>query len=321
MKKLTRFLVILLICIFAFSAFSCAEKDSYVIYVPDGAPALCMASFMKEGATLNGKKVEVYVSTGDTVKAKLLSGEADIAVLPVSAGAKLYHNGEDIKLCAVTVWGLNYLVGKTNISSLEDLKGEVVHSIGKGDTPDIMFRKILTEKDIPFEESDTPIEGKVAIKYYSAGSEIVPLLKNGNAEFAILGEPVASKTKAPAIGCVELCNLQTEWNTITNGASVAQAGVFLGKSVYGDTKLIVELITALKANDIYISENASEATDLLKAKDSAVASSTIFTADLIARCNIKTEKAQDKLSVIESYFAELKSFGALPALPDTGFYI
>ncbi|MBR7110344.1 MAG: hypothetical protein IKC83_00560, partial [Clostridia bacterium] len=205
MKKsfLAILLVFVLILSFSFAGCTPEDRKDIVIYVPDGAPALSMASLMEENATLSGRKVTVHVSSGEIVKAKLLAKEADIVILPVSAGAKLYNAGNDIKLGAVNVWGLNYLVGKEQIANISDLKGEVVHSIGKGDTPDIMFKKILTEKGIDFVESDVSVEDKVAIKYYAQGSEIVPLLKSNVAKFAVLGEPVVSKTKTTAIGCVE----------------------------------------------------------------------------------------------------------------------
>lgn len=339
MKKLLRIFATLLIFIFVFAAVGCkpesvidnnpsgssgtsgTEKEKITIYVPDGAPALSMVKYMQSGATLGGKDVEVVVSTGDVVKAKLLSGEADIAILPVSAGAKLYNMGNDIKLAAVTVWGLNYLVGKTEITSLDDLKGKIVHSIGKGDTPDIMFRKILTSKGIDFVESDTALEGKIAIKYYSAGSDIVPLLKTDKAEFAILGEPVVSKTKAPAIGCIELMNLQTEWESITNGVPVTQAGVILGKSVYNDTALVNELISTLKETDTFIKSYPETTGEILADHNSAVAATTTFTTALITRCNIKTERASEKLDALTNYFNELKNFGSLPALPGSDFYL
>lgn len=321
MKKLLVVLTFVLIFTFSLSMFACATPSELVIYVPDGAPALSMASLMQDNANLNGRKVSVYVSDGNTVKAKLLSGEADIVILPVSAGAKLYLNGADVKLGAVTVWGLNYLVGKEQISSLSELKGEVVHSIGKGDTPDIMFKKILTENSIEFIESDIPVENKVAIKYYAQGSDIVPLLKSNNAKFAILGEPVASKTKTPAIGCVELFNLQNEWKAVTGNVEVCQAGVILSNKVYNDTKLVDELIACMKQNDTFISQNPTTATDLLKSKNSAVASANAFTSELIARCNIKTERASDKKATIKNYYSVLKDFGSLPSLPNDNFYL
>lgn len=323
MKKsfLAILLVFVLILSFSFAGCTPEDRKNIVIYVPDGAPALSMASLMEENATLSGRKVTVHVSSGEIVKAKLLAKEADIVILPVSAGAKLYNAGNDIKLGAVNVWGLNYLVGKEQIANISDLKGEVVHSIGKGDTPDIMFKKILTEKGIDFVESDVSVEDKVAIKYYAQGSEIVPLLKSNVAKFAVLGEPVVSKTKTTAIGCVEILDLQAEWKAVTDNAPVVQAGVILSSSVYNDTALINALIECLKENDANLLANAQNATELLKSKDSAVAQSTTFTADLIARCNIKTEKASDKLNEIKGYFNVLKDFGALPALPDDNFYL
>ncbi len=321
MKKPIKIFAILLTLIFSFSAISCAKNPDtpVTIYAPDGAPALSIASLINEGATINEREINVTISDGGTVSAKLSKGETDVAILPVSGGAKLYLKGGDFKLCAVTVWGLNYLVGKSTINSLDELKGKLIHSIGKGDTPDIMFKKVLANSGITYEEGDTPKEGTVVIKYYSAGSEILPLLKNGTAQYAVVGEPLASKAKAPAIGCVEILDLQKEWKDIT-GVEVVQAGVFVSKSVYSDKNFMSDLLAKLKQNDTFLTQNSDTATTLLKNNGSAVANGTTFTPELIARCNIKTESAKDKKETINSYFTELKSFGAIPSIPNDNFY-
>lgn len=161
------------------------------IYVPDGAPALAVASFMKEGATLGGRQVNVTIGTGASVKTALLSGQADIAILPTTACAGLFKQGKDIKLHSVTTWGVLYLIGQ-EANGLSDLIGEVVYSIGRDDTPGKLLRKYLEDYNIEYVESQTPVDGKVAITYVGDAKEVVPNLKAGTVKYALIGEPAVS---------------------------------------------------------------------------------------------------------------------------------
>lgn len=161
------------------------------IYVPDGAPALAVASLMKEGATLGGRQVNVTIGTGASVRTALVSGQADIAILPTTACAGLFKQGIDIKLHSVTTWGVLYLIGE-EANGLQDLVGEVVYSIGREDTPGKLLRKYLEHYDIPYVESQAPIEGKVAITYVGDAKEVIPNLKAGTVKYALIGEPAVS---------------------------------------------------------------------------------------------------------------------------------
>ena len=169
-----------------------SDTSPIEIYVPDGAPALAVASFMKEGATLNGRAVNVTIGTGASVKTALISGQADIVILPTTACASLYNQGKDIKLHSVTTWGVLYLVGQ-EANGLNDLVGEVVYSIGRNDTPGILLRKYLDHYNIEYVESQTPAQGKVAITYVEDAKYIIPNLKAGTIKYALMGEPAVSK--------------------------------------------------------------------------------------------------------------------------------
>ena len=167
------------------------DTSSINIYVPDGAPALAVASLMKEGATLASRPVVVTIGTGASVKTALLSGLADIVILPTTACASLYNQDKDIKLHSVTTWGVLYLIGQ-QAGGLNDLVGEVVYSIGRNDTPGILFRKYLDYHNIPYVESQTPGSGKVAITYVNDAKDVIPHLKAGSVKYAVLGEPAVS---------------------------------------------------------------------------------------------------------------------------------
>ncbi len=75
------------------------------------------------------------------VRTMMMEGSVDFAVLPSTMGALLYNKTHGYVLAAVPVWGTLYLFGSdTTIREWQDLKGKKISLMGRGMTPDIMFR-------------------------------------------------------------------------------------------------------------------------------------------------------------------------------------
>lgn len=304
-KLLTILLVVTLIVTSLFCFGACTDSSAIEIYVPDGAPALAVASLMKEGATLGGKPVNVTIGTGASVKQALVSGQADIAILPTTACAGLFKQGKDIRLHSVTTWGVLYLIGQ-EAGGLQDLVGEVVYSIGRNDTPGILLRKYLDHYDIEYVESQTPVEGKVAITYVEDAKNVIPNLKAGSVKYALLGEPAVNNVLS-STSLQIIVDMQQEWKKITQNTTngYPQAGVILTPDVYNNTKLVNELSTKLLQNDTYIIQNPDEVDALLTSHGSTSAGSSVFTSQVLTRCNITTIKASDCFNELLSYYQAL----------------
>lgn len=83
------------------------------------------------------------------VRKMMLDGSADFAILPMNMAAILYNRGLDYHLAAVPVWGTLYLFGNdTSITEWDHLRGERVHVMAKGMTPDVLFRYLLQKNNI-----------------------------------------------------------------------------------------------------------------------------------------------------------------------------
>ncbi len=78
------------------------------VYAPDGAPAISLAKMIADG--FDGATFEIVqaANIGPTV----LSGKADIAIMPTNAAAMLYGKGADIAMLGVTNFGSLYMVGR-----------------------------------------------------------------------------------------------------------------------------------------------------------------------------------------------------------------
>ncbi len=309
--------------LFSFAACKPEAQTDLKVFVPDGAPALALAQLMSENKQFDVANVSYHIVTGDQIAAKVSSQEADIAILPTNAAATLYAKGVDIKLVSSNVFGLLYLMGSKNVTSLAELKGEIVYNIGQGNTPDITFQYILEKNGIEFEISDKPVEGKVALQYVSDGSELIPLLKQGKATFGILGEPAA--TNAMKVASVSrLFDIQEEWKKVTGSKeSFPQASLVIkGSLLESHPKFVKEFLAAVEKSASWLPENAEAAGTALK-NNGSLLNTALFTEDVISRCNVRFVGAKEAKAEVMTYLNVLYEFNAKSVggkLPDDAFF-
>lgn len=125
----------------------------------------------------------------DAVIPQLVSGEADMAIIPPNLAATVYNKTEGkIKILAINNLGVLYLVenGDLDINSIEDLvnSGETIYTSAKGATPDLAINEVI--KNAGFNESDVNIE------YLAEASEVAQKMIAGEAKIALLPEPMVT---------------------------------------------------------------------------------------------------------------------------------
>jgi len=320
MKKNIFALIALVTIVFAavFCFTSCVgeEKGIVNLYVPDGAPALATAKLLQY-KILENMRLNIVITTGANVQSKIMSGEASLAVCPTNMAASLYNKGVKYKLVSANLFGLLYLVGNVEINDVNKLKGKVVYSIGKNNTPEFVMKKILSSKNIAFRDGDSPKENEVTIRYFENGAQIIPLLKSGKCDFAVLGEPAATKS-----GAKTLFDLQKLWNESTQlDGSYPQAGVFASEKLLEENGHFIDsLLKILDSNSAYILENSSSVAKNLSEHGSADFKDMTLTADIIQRCNVRCVKASECRLQLETYFNAIQTVNPSFKLPDDGFY-
>ncbi len=313
MKKL--FAVILSVALFSVLAFTgCTPnwggdepKETITVAMPDGAPVLAVYDLLKNVKELDGHPMEYKILAGAAnIGTSVLTGEADVAVMPTNVAAKLYNNGADIKLLSVNIFGVLYMVGKTPLENgVESLKGKVLLNIGRGGSPDITTRLILDKNNVPYEESETPIEGKVALRYCADASEVIALLKAGKADYGVMGEPAVTNA-VKALQASIVLDLQSVWNDLVGEDSFTQAGVVLGKSVYNDKQFVNALFEKLNHNLAYVVEDAANVKQTLIDNGSSL--KVDFTAEVLRRCNLNNQKAVEIQGKLEAYFNAVMAY-------------
>ncbi len=347
MKRIALLLTMLFTALALVTFAGCADKKTdpatVRVIMPDGAPALAFASQYRtaeaveeDGTTYltqadaikKGYTVRYSLGAESAIATMMAAGKADVAIMPTNAAANIYNKGAKVKLVSVNVHGLLYMLGNEKIEDLSSLKGKVVYSIGEGGTPDYVFRYIMQANGIECVKSDEPVEGKVAMSYVEGGSALVPLLKQGKAEFGIVGEPVATKACAAASKVVAL-DLQEQWKLATKkqeGTELAlpQASLVVSDALIENHPAFVEaLLSAVSDGENWLNQNPAQATEAMKTLGSAVAAANTFTAEIIGRCNIHSVLAANCKQEIETYLTVLKNFKPAAIgdnLPDGNFY-
>ncbi len=163
----------------------------------------------------------IAVASADLMVAKVISGEYDIAVLPVNMAAKLYTSGIDIRLAAIIGEGmLSFLTSDPSIRSLSDLKGSTVFIAGQGATPDFLFKYLLTKAGLD------PAKD-VKLEYALPYPEAAAALAAGKIPSALLPEPFSTMARSAAPSLLSPIDIGTSWTKAT------------GQSAYPMTALVV----------------------------------------------------------------------------------
>ena len=322
MKKF-KFLVCLslvAITLFISACGKTSQDREYLFVMPDGAPSLAAVSLMQNHSEIGGVKVNYEIVPAENI-AGSFTAEGDIAIMPTNATAKLFNKGIDLKLLSVNVFGVLYMIGKAPISSLEDLKGEVVYNIGEGNTPDLLLKYFLTEAGIEYEKSAEPIDGKVAFAYENDATAVIAKMSKGVAKYGVMGQPVVTNANKK-LGTQIVLDFQAEWAKISGGNSYPQASVVVKGELAKDKAFCKALFNALCENKAYITQNPQEIKGILAKFNSALTFD--FTKEVVDACNIDCVSAIDARADIEGYFNAIKAFDSKfigGNLPGDSYYL
>lgn len=325
MRKVFKICLSIVLCVFiGISLIGCgADEDVLRIYMPDGAPALAMGKLMHDNNSLGWDDVDYTVVSSSNISNCILQKTADIAILPINLASKILKDGENYKVVATVTNGNLYIVGNSNLSSLSDLKNKVVGVIGEGNVPDLNFKYLLSSSDIGFEENESVVENKVALRYFANASELIPLLKRGDMRFGLLPEPAVSKLLSMASNYSIELDLQELWS----GGSYPQAVLVVRKGLCKDSKFMENLLREMKENVGWILDNSELAVEAINNNldDGVVASlQSSISVSAISNCNIRVVSTTESGEVerMKSYLEKIRSISskAIGNYTDNLFY-
>jgi len=259
-------------------------------------------------------------TTPDVLRSLLVNAQTEVTAVPSYVGANLYNRDVDVRMAAVVVWGLTWLLGPDGTpTEWESLRGQTVMIPFPNDMPDLVFQYLATANGL------TPGED-FEIEYYAQPPEIVAQLVSGSGTFAVLPEHVATVALAQAnqngqaLGRV--LDLQAEWaDTTGTSPRIPQAGIVVPSAIADNPAALVAVLDALEASVATVNE-ASPDTIATLSEASGVPAPIV--EQVIPRLNLDVVAAADARAELEQFFTELATLSPDiigGSLPDADFYL
>lgn len=294
------------------------ENISVKVAAPMGAPTLSMIRMFKEEPSF-GDNVEVdyeVINSPDLIASRIISGEIDIAVVPTNLAITLYNRGIDYKLAASSVWGVLYLVGDEEIGSWEELKGKEIHTMGRGLTPDIVLRYLLTSNGLDPEHD-------VQLNYMGETTEVASSFIAGKSSIALIPEPALTNVLTRKENTVILFDLQEEWSKLNQGnSSYPQASLIIKNDLIEKHPDFVEAFLIEYEESInWLAGNLQTAGQYSEELETGLSKGAVING--FPRTNIAYKSAKDAKGAIEEYLRVLYDYSPEVIggkLPDEGFY-
>ncbi len=146
MKNMFKILAVLLLIVslpFVCAAENTADKAVVRVAALQGPTGMSVAHMMTEN---DGSYELTLVAAPAEVNALVISGQVDIASVPINVGAVLYNKTEGgVTALALTTRGMLYVLEKGDtIHSVQDLEGKTILYAGQGATPEYVTEYILS---------------------------------------------------------------------------------------------------------------------------------------------------------------------------------
>lgn len=298
-------------------------SKTFSMGVVNGAPALAVAN-IAGGFDFSDEKNDVKTNVNvekdaPAVIAGLTNGTYDMAILPLNVASKLYNAGKlGVKLVSVNIFSVLHVLTKGEYNNLNNMKGKVVYTVGAGGTPEVVLKNILTANGIKFADGDKGADSEtVYINAVAEAQLVMVALNKGEADFAILGEPVVSQAMAKT-GAKIAFSVEDEWKKAHPGVGFVQAGLIVKSAVldnYGG--YIDALMEKMGENNAYINEHIETVSDELKLINATLPK---LSAETLARCLIGADKASVRRADIEAFLKALNPADYGGKLPSDDFY-
>ncbi len=263
-KRHRYFLAIISLLIFSCSQEATREGDvinEVTVGILEGPSKISVIGMIEGIAPEGGVNIKFIIkSAPDLIISEMVKGNLDFAVLPTTTAALLYNRGVDYRLLGIPLWGTLSITGTGHdIDSFPDLYGKRIYVMGRGMTPDIILRYLLSFHNL--------VPGRDVVLDYSfpAPVELANAMRAGVIDLGIVSEPHTSYIIHDRPAIRRLIDLTVEWEKM-NGPDVPLAQTaFLVKADFGaENPEIVRTIQARYKESInFINSEPEKAVKLL----------------------------------------------------------
>lgn len=198
-----------------------------------------------------------YAGAPDEVVGGLISGEINIAAVPVNLAATLFNktNGE-VLTAAVNTLGVIYIVenGDT-VQSMADLAGKKIVASGQGSTPEYALNYLLEKNGLT---------GQVEVEYVSEHDEAVSALVAGKADLVMIPEPKVTAALSQLETARVAISLTDEWDKVSDTQMIT--GVLVVQKAFANEhpEILKAFLEEYKASVEFTNGNPQEASQLIE---------------------------------------------------------
>ena len=286
------------------------------VIAPMGAPSMSLLKMMDENKVIGNKEIEYEIlNASDVLASKIISKEADIAIIPSNLASNLYNKDIDIKLVSTSVWGILYLVSSDDsIKTWEDLKGKEITTIGRNLTPDAILSYLIKANGLK-------VGKDIKLTYINSAPELAQLFLAGKIDIAIIPEPILSSVLMKKKDTNIIFNIQDEWKKTTKVAIPQVVMIAQGNLAKNNKEFLDEFIESYKNSIQWVNANPNKGEEI-SLKLSKRNQGKIM-ASSIKRSNLMFKNAKDSKKELEEYYKVLLEFNPKligGKLPDDKFY-
>jgi NitT/TauT family transport system substrate-binding protein len=316
--------LIIAVCFMFFFLTGCqqqkeAEKVTVNIAGLQGPTSIGMIKMIEDTPSLGQDVSSNYqiAQNPDIMVAKIIAGEVDFAIIPINLAAKIYNKGVDYRLAAMSTWGVLYVVGsEAGIKEWQDFEGKTVYSIGKGTSPDIIFRYLMAKNGLDPDKD-------VQMNYSLGQIELAEAVIAEKVKLALLPEPFVTMMLTKNSNIALVMDIQEEWNKVNEGkVPFAQSGMVVrGEFAQKYPAIVAQVLEEYKKSIDWVNANPKEAGILTEKHNIGIKADIAEVA--IPRCNQRFEDAQTSKEAVEAYLRVLYDFSPSDIggkLPDEKFY-
>ena len=273
----------------------------------------------EEGNTFNHYNFDVAGVDYSAVSASLNQGDYDIATVPSNVAAILYNNPdmkEKVKVISIGNLGLLYvLTTDPTISTMEDLKGRTVYSIGEGGPPEYTFEYLLDQYDLVDE---------VNFSFRATPFEVLNLLQEEPNSIALLPQPFVEVAKMLVPDLRVAINVTDAWdalNTDSGAQSVTTVTVVRTAFLEEHEQAVKEYLELAKQSTDYCLEHLDEVAQWTDDYETFL--NPEIAKNAIPECNIVTITGQEMKDILSGFLQIIYDFNPDAvggSMPDDDFY-
>ena len=207
-------LIIICIMLLSITLSSCSVDkgplEEITFSYMEGVTSLGSARMVEDNVQI-GEKYKInyeMLNATDLLNTRIIKQEAHIAIVPTTLAAQSFNKDLGYVICGTSTWGNLYIVGKEELSSLDELRGKTLHTFGRGLTPDVVLSFIMDHNGIDREK-------EVEMVYLNGAAEVGPLLIAGKADYGLLPEPILSAVLLKNPDLKVVFDLNSMWSEAT----------------------------------------------------------------------------------------------------------